>query len=291
MDVIEHRDDGSLQRERLEEPPDRPRRFDGAASADAEDIRQLGGDRLRRPAHPPTPCGGLPALAQAVAFIGDPCRLDRHLGDRPERDALAVGETPAGEQRRPSIDQRSELAGQSGLPDTRRAEDREEVARAIGNHALEGVEESRATARSRPIIGASSLRSCPATPFRTETSRYAPTASALPFRASGSTGSASTASRDELERALPDQDLARGRRLLEPGGRVDRVAGDEPLVPTSVSRDDLAGVDARPHVDRDAELRVEVAVQVGQGLAHLGCCAHRPDSVVLVESEARRRPP
>ena len=86
----------------------------------------------------------------------------------------------------------------------------------------------------------------------------------------------------EFERSLPNEDLARGRRLFETGSRVDRIAGDEPLVPTSVSRDDLAGVDARPHDDRDAELCVEVAVQVRQGLSHLGCCAHGPDSVVFV---------
>ena len=52
---------------------------------------------------------------------------------------------------------------------------------------------------------------------------------------------------------------------------------------TSVARDDLAGVDPRPDDDADAELGLEVAVQVGERLSHLGRGPHRAERVVLVD--------
>ena len=51
---------------------------------------------------------------------------------------------------------------------------------------------------------------------------------------------------DEPVGQLAEQHLALGRRLLEPRGDVDGVAGDESLAGRRVAGDDLAGVDAGP---------------------------------------------
>ena len=88
---------------------------------------------------------------------------------------------------------------------------------------------------------------------------------------------------DELERPLPEQDLARAGRLFEPGRDVHRVTGRQPLAGVSLSGHDLAGVDADPRLDRDAVVALEIAVQHGQPLTHLVRRKNRAERVVLVE--------
>src|SRR5215469_14466850 len=51
---------------------------------------------------------------------------------------------------------------------------------------------------------------------------------------------------DERVGVCPEQDLSRGRRLLEPLAERDRVAGDETGPAGRIARDDLARVDADP---------------------------------------------
>ena len=61
---------------------------------------------------------------------------------------------------------------------------------------------------------------------------------------------------------VADEDLVRGRRLLQPGRDVDRVAGRQPLLRVGVDvGDDLAGVDAGPGRDLDAVELEQLAVQ------------------------------
>ena len=79
----------------------------------------------------------------------------------------------------------------------------------------------------------------------------------------------------EGERFGADQDLARRRRLLEPGRHVDRVARHERL---ALAGHDLARVHARPERERHRQLLAERR----QPLADLGHCTHGPQRVVLV---------
>ncbi len=69
---------------------------------------------------------------------------------------------------------------------------------------------------------------------------------------------------------VPDQDLARLRRLLEAGGDVDGVAGGKSLLR---ARDDLAGRDPDPAFD----------AELGEGVAHLDRRPHCAQRVVLVQ--------
>src|SRR5205823_7990714 len=64
-------------------------------------------------------------------------RLD-HLGQRPVRDALAVGQRPPGEDRRP-LDPGEELPDQTALADARLAVDREDVRPAVADRTSERV--------------------------------------------------------------------------------------------------------------------------------------------------------
>ena len=75
---------------------------------------------------------------------------------------------------------------------------------------------------------------------------------------------------DEDVRLLAEQDLARRRHLLEAGGDVDRVTGDERL---AVTGDDIAGIHT------DANLQVERLDRI----AHLGRGPHRTQRVILVD--------
>jgi hypothetical protein len=74
----------------------------------------------------------------------------------------------------------------------------------------------------------------------------------------------------ELERRLADQDLARRRRLLQPGGDVESVSRGQALLRTG---DHLAGVDPDPSLDPE----------LGEGLAHLECGPAGADRIVLVD--------
>ena len=119
----------------------------------------------------------------------------------------------------------------------------------------------------------------------TATRRNAGTGSRFPFSSSGSTGLDRHGVPHERERGGADQDLARRRRLLEPGGDVDGIAGDERL---ALAGDDLARVHAGAERERDRQLLAERR----QPIADLGHGADRPQRVVLVrdrDAEHRHR--
>jgi hypothetical protein len=73
---------------------------------------------------------------------------------------------------------------------------------------------------------------------------------------------------DEDVRLRPEKDLARVGRLLQPGGDVDGVAGDQPLRRPG---DDLPGIDADPALE----------LELAQGRLHLLRHAHGAQRVVL----------
>ena len=82
---------------------------------------------------------------------------------------------------------------------------------------------------------------------------------------------------------LADQRLAGRRRLLEPRGRVDGIARDEPLPARRIAGHDLTGVDACPAGEPDAPREVELVVQAGERSLHAGRCAHGAQGIVLVQ--------
>src|SRR4029450_12073463 len=84
-------------------------------------------------------------------------------------------------------------------------------------------------------------------------------------------------------RLAPDQDLARPRRLLEPLGHVNGVAGNEPLTGCGVARDDLTGVGAETDLEPDPEAALELVVQVLELLSHLDGCRNRTKRIVFVQ--------
>jgi hypothetical protein len=78
------------------------------------------------------------------------------------------------------------------------------------------------------------------------------------------------------------QDLAGLGGLLESSGHVDRIPGREGLALRGVTSDHLARVHARPHGDPHPALALELLVEGGQALAHLGGRPHCPQGGVLV---------
>jgi hypothetical protein len=92
---------------------------------------------------------------------------------------------------------------------------------------------------------------------------------------------------DEVVGELSDQDLVRRRGLLEAGGGVHGIAGDQALAGRRVARHDLPGVDAGPVRQLDAPASLQLPVQLGQRPLHPGGGLHGPERVVLVE---RRQP-
>src|SRR5204862_5513950 len=76
------------------------------------------------------------------------------LGQRPKRDALAVGKAPARHHSCPFRQPRGQFGGEARLADSRRPEHRENAARALLDRALERVLEVRelvATADQRKV--------------------------------------------------------------------------------------------------------------------------------------------
>ena len=270
-----------------------------------DDERPRPGPRPRRGGGPPRP--SRPAVAGAASEVdrgGDPLRDQRcfvagqrrsdpgewilsvataeRLGERPVRDALAVGKAAAAHDRRLASDTRQELRDQPRLADARGAEDREQEARAFADGSLVGLLERGELALAADHRGIEAAR--PAGQMSRE--RDEPvrlTASLLPFSPSGSVGSTSTASRTRRIRRLAEQDLAGRSGLLEALRDVHRVAGGEALALAPVAGDHLAGVHAGPNGDRDAPVAFQLLVQRGEPFAHLRGRAHGAQRVVLVQ--------
>ena len=84
-------------------------------------------------------------------------------------------------------------------------------------------------------------------------------------------------------RPLADQHRARLGGLLEAGGDVDRVAGDELIALPAERGDHVARVDADPDRQRDAVALLEGGVELLEPLEHLERGADRAHRVVVVD--------
>ncbi len=70
-------------------------------------------------------------------------------------------------------------------------------------------------------------------------------------------------------RQIAQQDLPRGRGLLQSGRNVDRVPGHQVLAGPGVTRHDLAGVHPDPGGQGDTPGPVQLVVELRQRLPHL----------------------
>ena len=210
----------------------------------------------------------------------DARQLAQRLGDRPERDPLAVGEAAAAGHGGSLGDRRQELARQPRLSRAGNRLDRHQAGGARLGHG------DQLRAQGRELLVAADQRCGRRTPHGGRPHAHEPERRhrlglALELERLDRLELGDV--RDQLAGERPDQHLVRAGGLLEARGDVDGVAGDEPLPRCRIARDDLAGVDAGAVLERDAEARVELGVQSLERGLHPGGGAHRPLGVVLVQ--------
>ena len=180
-------------------------------------------------------------------------RLAEDLNEWEVGDPLAVRKAAAGEDGCFARQGCGHLAGQARLADPRGPQHRDEPATTLEHCLVEGRADTSKLfpapdeGRVEPPFEGGSALDHPQETVGHKRLRLAPEPERLDRldlnRIAG-----------EADRLLADQDLARLRGLLEPGGDVDGVAGGEPLLGAG---DDLAGVHA------DAELEREAVVVAG----------------------------
>ena len=272
MDVLEADDEGARPGERLEQLADRPERLlacrarpGGTQRAEDSLQHELGVGRAFE-------CGSDRALA---------ARLANNLSEGPERDSIAVGKAPAGEERRPISRCCGELASEPRLPKPGRAEHGEEAARALRLDPLERLEQEG----ELPL---------PADEGRVEGARDSgrraihlvkppgrdPVALALDLERAD--GIRPHRALDEPVRRVADQRPAGFCRLLEPLRHVHDVAGDDRLARPGIAGDDLAGVDPDPDRELHAPGLRQLLVEPREARLHLGRGPNGPEGVVLV---------
>ena len=257
VDVLEEDDERSRPGERLQQLPCPPDELL------AGELRRARGRSPTRRAPPPRRRPRAPRASASATSVVSRSRMPAAC-----RTASASGQkvmpSPYGRQRprrkATCVERADELVDEPRLADARLADHGHEPAAPLRRWLRAAGAFSAASSSSRPTIGASSRRGRSA-PSRTATSRYAGTGSDLPLSSSGSTSSTSTKSRTRRYVRSSEEHLLLARGLLEPGGDVHGVPGDEALVRGRVAGDDLpgvhAGADREPHAPVALELVVE----------------------------------
>ena len=141
---------------------------------------------------------------------------------------------------------------------------------------------STASSSARPIIGASRRRGRSLLP-RTRDEAVRGNALGLALQLERLDRLHVDVVADEAVREVSEEHLVLAGRLLEAGGDVHGVAGDEPLAGGRVARDDLARVHAGAVGEADAPGALELLVQLLERSLHPGRGAYRAHGVVLVE--------
>ena len=223
VDVVEHHGERCHPRDRLKERPDRPERLlDRAVSIGRGE--QLCKGRARRAVRPQHRAD-LPLDLLGRIEVLQSGRLFHDLAHGEERDPLAIREAAASKDR--GLCERShELFDQPGLADAWGAEDREQLTRAVGDRGLERLPEPGELPLPADHRRVQTTRDSgdPGRhldqPERGERLRLA-----LDIERRDRLGDHGVP--DEAEGLLADQDGARLRGLLQAGGDVHGVAGDE----------------------------------------------------------------
>ena len=153
----------------------------------------------------------------------------------------------------------------------------------LARGALEGLLKQEQLG-PRPTSGASRRRAKPAARARPPAGGAA---TGFTFAGSGCTGS-SGPRRGRAGASARRSGSRPPRRLLEPGGDVDGVPGDEGLGPR-VARHHLAGVDPRPGLDAAVVVALELVVARRRPRAGSGATARRARPRAASECRRRRR--
>ena len=284
VEVVEHQDQGALGRHDLERSPNGPEGFLGGRGGgrDAHQAGDLTGERRSFRILTEQP----PQLDQRLArglLVGDGGGVLEGLRQRPERDAVPIGETPAVDDERLRGGGREELVDQPGLAHAGRAEDREEIAHALRYGLLERLVQEAALALAAHHRRIKTSRvPAGAGPDRDQAERRDRLGLALQRQRLD--GLCFDRVADQPMGRGAEQDLARRRGLFQPCGHVHRVPGDQPLPRRLVPGHDLTGVDSGADHDGDAAVAFELLVQDMKAVAHLGRGADRPHRVVLVQA-------
>ena len=285
VDVLEDEDHRTAMRKRLDPGSDGPR-----------DVRPRGDALLHAGGlQHPVGQGGRAALrGQQLLDRGARVRAGgapHDLGEGPEGHAFAVWEAVAGVDARASRQLSAQLASEPRLADPGLSHHRDEAWRSVAADLLECAPQHAQllVAAEHPARGRRASR----LPGRGQHLREVPRLQALGLAThlEGSDGFRFHGALDERVGCCADQDLARRGALLQPGGDVDGISGDEGLAAGRVAGDDLAAVDAgaccEPHAPLALELVVEVVDLGAQVATRPGLrAAHGPRA----RPECRRRP-
>ncbi len=278
VDVLEQDDGGVLRAERLQQLAGSPRellrrirrRREADGCRDPVGDLRVAGER-----------GELRERLLGRVALGDVSRLADGLGERPERDSLAVRKaSPA--QHCDVVRQRAdELVDQSRLPDTGLADHRRQAALTRGHRLCELLLEELELAgtadhgRVEPAWPLSGL------PYAHESVRGYPLG--LPLELERLDGLDVDVVAHQAVGEVAEEDLLRSGGLLQSCGDVDRVAGDEPLTRRRVAGDDLSRVHARADRELDSPVTLELLVQPHERALHPRCRSNRTERVVLVQ--------
>jgi hypothetical protein len=276
MDVLEDQYERLLAREALEELSDGPERLLARADVGREAHRagDPGGDELGVLVRSEDPRNaGLDVI---------PDLRVQDLRERPERDALAVREAAADEHQGVVGERGGELAAQARLADPRRAEDREQLGAALADRALVCLSElgELDLAPDERRVEAS-CEGCGALDDLAEPPGRDRAGLSLDLEVLDRLHAHGVA--DETVRRVADQDLAGPGGLLEARRDVDGVARRERRACRRIACEHLARVDARPDLDADAAIALELVVQTGDCVADVDDCASGAEGVVLVD--------
>jgi hypothetical protein len=212
----------------------------------------------------------------------DPGRLANHLGDRPVRDALPIGQTPAAQDRGALADAGERLVHQPGLAHPGGAQHGHQPAGALGHHSVEGVQQQlafRLAAHHGDVAAPGVARNIQAHP------QQAPGRHLLRLALEGQRRDRLGLDRipHQLPRRLADQHLAWGSRLLQARGHVYRVAQHQRAASPSAPGDHLPGVHPGANAEGHAPVALQLLVELSQRRRQLDCGPHRPQGVVLVQ--------
>jgi hypothetical protein len=152
-----------------------------------------------------------------------------------------------------------ELGGQARLPDSGRAEDRDEEREALARDAVEQLAEPGellGTSDPRRVEAADDARR----PFEEAGEPVGDDRLRLPLQGERLDRLDLHGVPDKAVRRLSEEDLPWVRGLLEAGSDVDRIARGVKLAARRIARHDLARVHTRAKGEREAALALELLV-------------------------------
>ena len=290
VDVVEDDDHGLPCREdddewlscgsQLEEPPRSPEHLVQRVSAFGEAdcgrdahgrLGTLGSCELEKPS----------ARLLGRVLVADAGGVARDLKKGPERDAASIGQAPAAYDPAFGRDPAAELVDEARLAGAGLRDERDETAHALGSRrrerGLERLELADAPDDRTAVMPLQGLCCVDRDePICGDTLRFS-------LGIDGIDRFDLHCVPHEPVGRLAEQDFVGRRRLLQTSRGVHDVSGDEPLARCRVARHDLAGVDAGPVPNRDAPAPLELGVQLGQCVPHVGCGPHGTEGVVLVQ--------